>query len=62
MTDKKPKADGDDNLIDPALKDRTSATATSPQPVNPAGATRKENENAANRDADGPRKRAEEGL
>jgi hypothetical protein len=64
MTADKPKQQDDDHQIDPSLKDKGKKQPTDPAeptPVNPTG-QRRENESDANRDRDGQRKRAEEGL
>jgi hypothetical protein len=56
------KQDDDDHEIDPALKeDRKPAPGSQPTLISPTH-QRRENESDANRDDDGQRKRAEEGL
>lgn len=62
MAEDRAKADEDDHRVDPAVKDRKANDKGAAQPVSPAGSQRRENESSANRDNDGQRKRAEEGL
>lgn len=64
MSDDRAKAENGEARVDPALKKEKagSPSSSTPQPVNPAGGQRRENESPANRDEDGRRKRAEEGL
>ncbi|MDO9384805.1 MAG: hypothetical protein Q7T86_18315 [Hyphomicrobiaceae bacterium] len=64
MDDRKPKAkDDDEPVIDPGLKEKGASNSGEPSspPIGNAG-KRRENETDANRNSDGNRKRAEEGL
>lgn len=61
MDDGKAKAKDDEPAIDPALKEQRPRVDDSVPPVGNAG-QRRENETDANRNNDGARKRAEEGL
>lgn len=64
MDERKPKAkDDDESQIDPSLKEKRPPEGGEPStpPIGNAG-QRRENETDANRNSDGARKRAEEGL